>query len=128
MGLGVAVCLVLAACGKSDEEKRAEVKSVSVAIDRLRQVPNPNKASMLAALKQVPCSLADVCQLRDRCVGAYQLHVDALGQIEGFKDAGSPPDSEQVTGVEQKLEGARKLVQECLASELEVGRKYGTQI
>jgi len=100
---------------------------VSIAIDRLRDAANPDKASKLTELSKVPCSVQDVCKLRDRCVGAYVLQVDALGAIAKFR-AAAPPDAEEVADVEQKLEGARKLAHECLEAELAVGRKYGTQI
>ena len=98
---------------------------MSAAIDRLRDAPNPEKAPKLAELQKVPCSLADVCQLRDRCVGAYQMQVEALAQIAGAKNG---LDGELVAALEQKLEAARKLSHECLEFELVVGRRYGTQI
>ncbi len=117
--------LGLAACGKGGADKRAEVRSISTAIDRLRQAQNPDKAVKLSELSRVPCSLADVCELRDRCVGAYQLQVEALERIAAPKDG---LDGEEVAAIEQKLEAARKLAHECLEAELVVGRRYGTQI
>jgi hypothetical protein len=72
-------------CGVSDEAKRAEVASVTVAIDRLRDAPNANKAAFLTSLKQTPCSLPDVCQLRDLCVAAYTKLVDSRAQIAQLK-------------------------------------------
>lgn len=112
-------------------EQRAEVRSVSVAIDRLRQAPNPEKAPLLSELSRVPCSLKDVCELRDRCVGAYREQVEALDEIASIKaakDERKIPDAERFLAVERKLERARKLAQECLENELVVGRRYGTQI
>jgi hypothetical protein len=117
--------LGLAACGMGSADKRAEVRSVSTAIDRLRQAPNPDKAAKLQELSRVPCSLADVCGLRDRCVAAYQLQVEALDRIAAAKTG---LDGEEVTAIERKLEAARTLAHECLEAELLVGRRYGTQI
>lgn len=112
-------------------EQRAEVRSVSMAIDRLRQAPNPEKAPLLTELSRVPCSLKDVCELRDRCVNAYREQVEALDEIASIKAARDEqhlPDAERFVAVQRQLEQARKLAQECLENELVVGRRYGTQI
>lgn len=45
---------------------------------RLRDAPNSGKAAFLADLSRAPCPAPDACQMRDRCVSAYTLHVDAL--------------------------------------------------
>lgn len=126
---GFAQCFaLLIACSvlgcQSGSERRAEVQSISAAIDRLRQVPNSDKAPMLELLSQLPCSLTDVCELRDRCVRAYRLQVEALDEIAALKQA---PNVERVSGIDAKLEAARKLAHECLENELVVGRRYGTQ-
>jgi hypothetical protein len=110
-------------CEQSGSAKRAEVRSISTAIDRLRQAQNPDKAPKLTELSRVPCSLPDVCDLRNRCVAAYQEQVEALDRIAQGK---ALLDSERVAAIEQRLERARKLAHECLEFELVVGRRYGT--
>lgn len=117
------VSLLIPAC-HSNSERRAEVQSVSAAIDRLRQVPNAEKAPMLELLSRLPCSLTDVCELRDRCVGAYRVQVEALQEIAALKQS---PDGARVAAIDTKLEAARKMAHECLENELVVGRRYGTQ-
>lgn len=112
-------------CGQSGSEKRAEVKSISQAVDRLRQAPNAEKAPKLSELSRLPCSLPDVCALRDRCVQAYRLLVDTLDAIHQAK---GKLDGESVAGFEKKLEESRKLTHECLENELVVGRRWGTQL
>jgi hypothetical protein len=119
------VVLTLVGCNSSASEKRAEVKSISMAIDRLRQAPNAEKAPKLTELSKLPCSMRDTCELRAQCVAAYALHVEALDEIAAGK---GKLDGEQVQQIEQKLEAARKQVHECLERELVVGRRFGTQI
>jgi hypothetical protein len=119
------VLLVLVCCDQSGSAKRAEVRSVSNAIDRLREAANPDKAPKLTELSKLPCSVPDVCQLRDLCVRAYQQQVEALDRIAAAKAGSGDGD---VSAIEQKLESARKLAHECLEFELVVGRRYGTQI
>src|SRR5512147_776258 len=82
----VLVWLLAAGCNQTSSEKRAEVRSISVAIDRVRQAANPDKAPLLSELSRLPCTLQDVCQLRDRCVAAYQKQVEAVDQIAAKKD------------------------------------------
>jgi hypothetical protein len=123
-GVCLLLMLGLVGCDGSASAKRAEVRSISFAIDRLRQAPNPEKAPKLEALSKLPCSLPDTCQLRDHCVGAYQLQVEAVTQIAVAKEG---LDGDAVTAIEKKLEGARKLAHECLEFELVVGRRFGTQ-
>lgn len=127
----LAVSLFIISSCHSRSEQNAEVRSISTAIDRLRQAPNPEKAPLLSELSRVPCSLKDVCELRDRCVGAYREQVEALDEIASISAAKNEPhvpDADRIVAVEHRLERARKLAQECLENELVVGRRYGTQI
>lgn len=127
--VGLSLGLVVTACYGSSEQ-RAEVRSVSLAIDRLRQAANPDKAPLLSELSRVPCSLKDVCDLRDRCVGAYRMQVEALAEIDAIKAALGRVEmrsAERVDPIAQKLKQAHALAQECLENELVVGRRYGTQ-
>jgi hypothetical protein len=117
--------LAILCCDQSGSAKRAEVRSVATAIDRLRQAANPDKAPKLVELSKLPCSVPDVCQLRDLCVRAYEQQVEALDRIAAVK-AGR--EGGGVSAIEQQLESARKLAHECLEFELVVGRRYGTQI
>ncbi|RYZ01129.1 MAG: hypothetical protein EOO73_36505 [Myxococcales bacterium] len=65
---------------RSSESVRAQrsVSHLCWVENRIRNAPNPEKATFLADFARSPCPAPDACLMRDRCVVAYTLHVEAL--------------------------------------------------
>ena len=117
----------IAACGRSDEDKRAEVASVTVAVDRLRDAPNQDKSDFLLVAKKTECSLLDVCALRDHCTSAYELQVNALAQIERMKQRSLLPENdpaEHLASIQAQLSAARDAAKACVDEEAKLLDRY----
>jgi hypothetical protein len=114
------------ACGVSEESKRAEVASVTVAIDRLRDAPNAGKAEQLTLLRKTPCTLPDVCQLRDACAAAYGKQVEALAQITQLKEQGTAASdmAARFLAVQEQLARARDEAKACVDGEARLLERY----
>lgn len=121
---------LVAACSKRpSQDAVAEAAGLSHGIDGLRQAPNLEKAEHLAALRQMPCSEPDLCELKRECERAYTKHVVALGQVERIK-----LDLEKGVskGLEEELERARAALieaeaetQNCVALQAAAQERYG---
>lgn len=125
--VGLALCCFGAwGCGRSEESKRAEVASVTVAIDRLRTAANPDKAAMLGTLEKTPCTMKDVCDLKQQCVEAYRLQVSTLAQIEGLKNGqlGEGQLSDQIKTLQAQLARARDGAKNCVDAEAKLLDRY----
>lgn len=114
------------ACGVSEEAKRAEVASVTVAIDRLRDAPNPAKSDFLVLLRKTVCTLPDVCALRDSCAKAYGKQVDALAQIQKLRSQGTAATdlAELYRAVQTQLGEARDEAKVCVDNEAKLLDRY----
>jgi hypothetical protein len=110
----------------TDEQKRAEVASVTVAIDRLREAPNVGKSEFLALLKKTPCTLEDVCRMRDACAVAYGKQVEALAQIQRLREQGTAAAdmAERYLAVEGLLKAARDEAKSCVDEEARLLDRY----
>jgi hypothetical protein len=101
---------------------------VSRAIEAVRNADNAQKSSPLAALRAVPCSVADVCAAQSLCVAAYEGHVKALELIERVKATAStaPVESvKQALGEAQSaLASAKEHTDDCATKQGELARKY----
>jgi len=109
---------------------------VGHAIDLLRQAPNPAKPKQLESLRAIACQTAEVVRVRDHCVQAYAVHLDALQQIAAGRsslaaDAGISDSAAASTALthlataRQKLKSAWQLTQDCANAEAELRRRYG---
>jgi hypothetical protein len=113
-------------CGRSEEAKRAEVASVTVAIDRLRDAPNPNKPEFLQFLANTPCSIEDVCALKKDCADAYAEQVSALAAISQLKaaSASGADASAKLVAIQGQLERARDGAKACVDREARLLDRY----
>ncbi|MGC4063750.1 MAG: hypothetical protein QM784_03735 [Polyangiaceae bacterium] len=119
-------CLGAAGCGQSEQAKRAEVASVTVAIDRLRDAPNPNKPEFLQYLASTPCSLEDVCALKKACADAYAEQVAALSaiaQLKSASDSGANAGG-KLAAIQGQLERAREGAKACVEQEARLLDRY----
>jgi len=109
---------------------------VGHAIDLLRNAPNPAKPKQLESLRAVSCKSADVVRVRDHCVQAYAVHLDALEQIAAGRSslAADVGGSDSVAAnaalahlakARQNLDSARKLMRDCANAEADLRRRYG---
>jgi hypothetical protein len=114
------------ACDGGGAEQRAEVASVTVAIDRLRDAPNATKSGFLLVLRKTACTLPDACGLRDQCAAAYTDQVQALAEIMKLKQSGGAiaSDPAQVAAIEQKLARARDGAKACVDGEAKLIDRY----
>jgi len=112
------VFLVLLAC---ESPERAEAQRVVAAVDRFRQVQNPDKPAAADALRAVPCSAADVCKTRDTCL----LTADATGRairlksevekgLDALEKGTLAKDSAEAKALPKKLDEAESLLKEGL--------------
>jgi hypothetical protein len=118
LGLGA---LAFVAChGEADEAHRAEAGRVARAVQSLRDAPNDEKRARLVALRQQPCTVEDVCALRDTCVTAYSLEVEALDSIAAVRRATREPSApvppgagELLARAETEMHRAEGLTKSC---------------
>lgn len=124
--VGAAFVSATTACGRSEADKRAEVATVTVAIDRLRDAPNPNKKDFLLLAKAAPCSLPDVCAFRELCVAAYTLQVEALAQIAQVKLGAAPSGdpAAHLLSIQDSLAKARDAARTCVDEEAKLLERY----
>lgn len=100
---------------------------MSRAVDALRAADNDHKAAPLAALRAVPCSVAEVCALQSYCVAAYEQHVRALELIEAAKAEASaaPPAvlARALASAQAALEAAKQQTDGCATRQGELVRR-----
>jgi len=101
---------------------------VSRAIEGLRNAENGQKGELLASLRAVPCSVADVCAVQSLCVAAYEQHVLALKLIERTKATARTAPVETVKAAlaeaESTLAHAKETTDTCATKQGELARKY----
>jgi hypothetical protein len=120
--------LPLAGCPAGDGPARSEAASVSRAVDALRAAENPQKASHLAALRALPCSVPDVCGVQSLCLAAYEEHVHALELIDKVKAIASSAPVEQVKAdlmaADASLGKAKLATEDCTAKQGALIRRF----
>jgi hypothetical protein len=119
---------LLFGCPAGDGPARSEAAAVSRGIEALRNADNAQKSAPLAALRALPCSVADVCAVQSLCVAAYEGHVQALALIERVKATARTAPVETVqrslTEAERALERAKQGTDDCATKQGELVRKY----
>lgn len=91
------------------------------AVRALRDADNDAKAPRLAALRSMPCSAPDVCELKNECVAAYELYLAGLDAVRAVKksldsDAGADEAKkagELLESAQKDVEGGRKKAERC---------------
>jgi hypothetical protein len=125
------VAIFLSACSRDraiDPELQREASALLQGVDRLRQAANADKPVQLASLTALPCSHAETCGLKDRCVDAYRGFVKALGDIARIESALvnsttlSPAD---LAGAQHALDTAREKTLACANQQGELVRRVG---
>jgi hypothetical protein len=77
--------LALWAC--TDSEARREAERVVVAVRALREADDADKPPRLAALRATECHAQNVCELKQECVGSYELYLSGLDAVRAVKKA-----------------------------------------
>jgi hypothetical protein len=94
----------------------------------VRAAPNASKARALADLVKLGCSGLDVCDTRDVCTAAYQLHVDAVALTQAAKvrisDGKTPEAARLLVSAEEKLNEASRRVARCAERETSLRHRY----
>jgi hypothetical protein len=115
-------------CSGGEAKARSEAAAVSHAVEALRNADNGRKSALLAALRSVPCSVADVCGVQSFCVAAYEQHVNALELILHAKQVASSAPVEALRGAvaaaQNALVGAKELTDACATKQGELARHY----
>lgn len=125
------VCLAFACDSRSREESRRqrEVAQLCWVEDRIRNAPNAGKGAVLSELSRAPCPAPDACRMRDACVAAYALHVDALELTAAAKQLLSDHKDVEAAGIlgaaEAKLKQAGPGIEQCTAASADLRRAYG---
>jgi len=137
--IALAACLGLAlepACTtQAGQEHKAEAERVSRLIEALRAANNDSKGPAVEALEQLPCSRADVCELKRICVQAYRQHMAGLADMQTARsrlsgDAAplSAADAERLTTLlnesTRKLEKARDGTSRCTNMQGQLSRRH----
>jgi hypothetical protein len=121
----LALGLAMSGCPGAPAEK-SEAAAVSRAVNSLREADNQKKRDFVSALRETPCTAADICAVRSECLAAYELHVDVLARMNGALGK-NEVDREDVGALEQMkkdLARSRDLAQKCTDAQGEMIRRY----
>jgi len=133
--------LLLMSCRHSpDDSTQGTTAQVVHAVEMTRQASNHDKRAWLDQLRNLPCRLDDVCQLRDLCTKAYDSHlkgVDSIGQaraivsgpavLGGAADASVDALLDALSGAQtaqRQLGSARQQTQACAENEAVIRQRY----
>lgn len=111
--------LFISGCNGRSREIRGEFSRIAHAIDVLRAADNDKKAQLILPLRDAPC--VRFCELRDRCVRAYETHIRALHLIERAR-SGPEVAPRQLDAAEKTLIQAKELAIDCAATQAEISR------
>jgi hypothetical protein len=118
-------------CSRDDDGARSQAASVCRAVEALRNADNGRKGVFLAALRAVPCSVADVCAVQSFCAAAYEEHVRVLELVGAAKAAASsaPADTLRaaLAAAETGLASAKAQTDACATKQSELARSYGVE-
>jgi hypothetical protein len=121
-------CALALGCSKGAGPARSEAGAVSRAIEALRNADNAKKATLLQALRAVPCSVADVCAVQSFCAAAYEEHVKVLELIAAAKGAASAASADTlrdaISTAQAGLARAKAQTDACATQQGELARKY----
>jgi len=130
----LALALVSGCEGEQEQEVRREAARISRAVDVLRAAPNPDKPPRLAALRAIPCSARDVCDMQQACMVGYEHHLAAVAGTRAASravgaDTALAPDAARAAAEltersEAELEKGKELNRKCLALQGALRRKY----
>jgi hypothetical protein len=122
--------LMLGACSRRsdsiDPALQGEASLLIQAVERLRQSVNSEKHTQLSALLALPCTQADTCALKDRCVDAYRGFVEALDDIAKIESALTNATSftaADLANAQRSLDVAREKTLNCSNAQGELARR-----
>lgn len=137
------VCLVLLlmSCRHSpDDTTQGTTAQIVHAVEMTRQASNHDKRGWLDQLRNLPCKLDDVCQLKDLCTKAYDSHligVDSIDQaraiVSGPAGSGSAADASaeplldaltRAQTAQRQLKSAKQQTQACAENEAVIRQRY----
>lgn len=120
--------LGLAACSDHDVQVKQSAARVARAIELVREAPNAGKRAVLPQLGQAACAAPDVCQTRDRCRAAYELHVEATSLTAAASHSLSLGNAQEAAALlgsaQEKLGRAGQQIDDCMALERALHQKY----
>jgi len=120
--------LLVAACSHRDTEAQQSAGRLTRAIEVLRNAPNDAKATPLKVLADLPCHGPEVCETRDACRSAYELHVDGVSLTAAARQkAADGRDLEAASllgSAQQKLRDSASKVADCIERESALKRRY----
>ncbi|MDF3067960.1 MAG: hypothetical protein K0R38_3561 [Polyangiaceae bacterium] len=118
---------------RSNESLRAQqsVAHLCWIENRIRNAANAEKTSFLADFARSPCPAPDACTMRDACVSAYTLHVDALGLTAAAKQLIADQRDADAAGIlgaaETKLKEAGPKIAQCTSLSADLRRAYSVE-
>lgn len=124
------VLLALVAC---TSPARTETQQLSIAVDRYRKAQNSEKPSHVDAIKQSPCTDAEVCAARATCVeSAEATSKGVLLTIQAGQLMKSLAKGDDTAPIERMLDDAKasntlgmKKLGECDDQLMALKRKHG---
>jgi len=121
----LALGLVLGGCPSASPEK-SEAAALSRAVNSLREADNAKKRDFVSALRETPCTAADICAVRSECLAAYELHVDVLARMNGAlgKNQVAAEDVAALEQMKKDLARSRDLAKHCTDAQGEMIRRY----
>jgi len=105
----------------------------------LRLSSKHDKTLWLKRLRALPCGSADICELQQTCVGAYDEYLNAIESIELVRHNLEPPDEDAAPdasaevvlkaaalaqNAQRKLRKSRQTTQECAENETVIRQRY----
>lgn len=78
-----------ASCERDEqrERERTEAEQLLFAVTALREAEGDAKAPRLSALRALPCTAPEACELRDSCAQAYALHLRGVDGVRAVRHA-----------------------------------------
>ena len=97
-----------------------ELSRINKAIDDLRMAENSGKAPFLKQLRAEVCQ--EHCVLRDKCIEAYEAHIEALSLIEDAGRRGKDEAARRLDQAEGRLKEALVQIKACTSLQAELSR------
>jgi hypothetical protein len=124
------VVLVLAACNSA---ARTETQQLATAVERYRKAENAEKPSRVDAIKQSPCTDAEVCAARAVCVDSAEATAKGLTlTVQAGVLMKTVTKGDDTAPIERMLDDAKKSNElgmkklgECDEKLMELKRKHG---
>ena len=133
--------LLLISCQISpDDRTQGMTAQVVHAVEMTRQASNHDKRAWLDQLRKLPCKSDDVCQLKDLCAKAYDLHLMGVASVNrtraavsGSADSGGTAEASTDTlldalssaqTAQRQLQSARQQTRACAENEAVIRERY----